>query len=152
MHPTLSISIGALMQLTLFTEYSLRVLMYLSANPNKLCTANEIAEHHGISRHHLGKIIHNLAQCGYINSTRGNGGGIQLSKEPEAINLRDLIIQLEPNFTLVECFDAKHNTCRITKICGLSAILSESLDAFKSTLGRYTLADTTRIKSSNNSL
>lgn len=133
------------MQLTLFTDYSLRVLMYLCANPNKLCTANEIAEQHGISRHHLGKIIHNLAQCGYINSTRGKGGGIQLSKEPEAINLCDLIVQLEPNLTLVECFDANHNTCRITNSCGLSAILKESLSAFKHILSQYTLADTTRI-------
>lgn len=130
------------MQLTLFTDYSLRALMYLGAKPNSLSTVKEIATYYGISQNHLVKVIHNLNQIGYIKSIKGKGGGIQLLKKPSDINLRDLIIQIESNLILVECFSKKHNTCRIASHCALSKILKESLQSFIDTLGKYTLADT----------
>jgi Rrf2 family nitric oxide-sensitive transcriptional repressor len=130
------------MQFTHFTDYSLRTLMYLGMNPNRLCTVKEIAEYHKISKNHLVKVVHNLSQLGYIKSTKGKGGGICLLKKPEKINLRDLIIQLELNLTLVECFNKKTNTCHITDACGLKHILRESLQSFTDTLEKYTLADT----------
>lgn len=130
------------MQFTRFTDYSLRTLMYLGMHPERLCTVKEIAEHHGISQNHLVKVVHNLSKLGYIESTKGKGGGICLLKKPEKINLRDLIIQIEPNLTIVECFNKKTNTCHITKTCGLRGILKEALDAFTDTLSHYTLADT----------
>lgn len=130
------------MQLTRFTDYSLRTLMYLAIQNKRLCTVKELAAYYGVSQNHLVKVVHNLASLGYIESLKGKGGGIRLLKAPDKINLRDLVIQLEPNFTLVECFDEKNNTCRIAGACGLQGILQESLKAFTETLGSYTLADT----------
>lgn len=130
------------MQLTLFTDYSLRVLMYLSENQGRLCTVKEISARYGVSNNHIVKVVHRLAQLGYIKSQKGKGGGIALLKKPEEINLRDLIVALEPGFTLVECFDASSNTCRIMSACKLKSILREALKSFLETLGRYTLADT----------
>lgn len=132
------------MQFTRFTDYSLRVLMYLGIHSERLCTVREIAEYHGISQNHLVKVVHNLSQLGYIASSKGKGGGIKLLKVANEINLRDVIMELETNLTLVECFDEKTNTCRVTEGCGLKHILYEALQAFTDTLGKYTVADTIR--------
>lgn len=129
-------------QLTFFTDYSLRVLMYLSEHQDRLCTVKEISARYGISHNHAVKVVHKLAQLGYIRSQKGKGGGIALLKKPHEINLRDLVAALEPGFTLVECFDSSTNTCRIVSICRLKGILGEALKSFLDTLGRYTLADT----------
>ena len=129
------------MQLTRFTDYSIRVLIYLAQHPDRLCTANEVATYHGISQNHLVKVVHNLARLKYIESLKGKGGGIRLLKRPAEINLRNLIIQLEPNMFLVECFDRENNTCRIAQSCGLKGILSESMHAFMESLKKYSLAD-----------
>ena len=130
------------MKLTKLTDYSLRTLIYLGTHPKRLCTVKEVAEYHGISQNHLVKVVHNLSQLGYIEGTKGKNGGICLLKKPDEINLRDLIIQIEPNLTLVECFNKKTNTCHITDACSLKHILYESLQSFTDTLGKYTLADT----------
>ena len=132
------------MQLTQFTDYSLRVLMYLAVHRKSLCTVKEIATHYGISQNHLVKVVHNLSVLEYIKTTKGKGGGICLLKAADKINLRDLITKLEPNLKLVECFDKKTNNCRIIDTCKLKHVLHESLQAFTDTLNKYTIADITR--------
>ena len=105
------------MQLTIFTDYGLRSLMYLAAQPDKLCSVREIAEHYGISRNHLVKVVHRLAQLGYITSSKGKGGGIRLACKPDELRLGDLVLALEPNMYLVECFNREANTCTVVSVC-----------------------------------
>ncbi len=130
------------MQLTSFTDYGLRSLMYLAAQPEKLCSVREIAEHYDISRNHLVKVVHRLSQLGYIHSTKGKGGGIKLAHDPATLKIGDLIRALEPGLGLVECFDPETNTCKITNICQLKHYLFEANTEFVATLNRHTLADT----------
>lgn len=129
------------MQLTLFTDYSLRTLMYLAMHQDRLCASREISERYGISQNHVVKVVHNLSRLGYIKSVKGKGGGICLSKRPDAINLRELIVELEPDLALVECFDAESNTCKIVAECKLKKVLRDALRAFLEALGECTLAD-----------
>lgn len=116
--------------------------MYLSEHQDRLCTVKEISARYGVSNNHIVKVVHKLAQLGYIRSQKGKGGGVALLKKPDEINLRDLVAALEPGFTLVECFDTTTNTCRIVSACRLRGILGEALKSFLETLGKYTLADT----------
>lgn len=132
------------MQLTIFTDYGLRSLMYLAANPARRCSVKEIAEHYGISRNHLVKVVHRLSQLGHINSSKGKGGGIMLARDAEKMRLGALVRQLEPNMDMVECFDKATNTCRIVSNCQLKHFLMEATNAFIATLDNYTLADATR--------
>lgn len=129
------------MRLTLFTDYCLRTLMYLSQHPDRRCTAREIAAGYNISLNHIAKVTHRLSQLGYIEGTKGKGGGIRLRLKPEKINLWTLVQALEPDFTLVECFDKEHNTCRIVSACGLKTILHDAIKAFAATIAQYSLAD-----------
>lgn len=129
------------MQLTMFTDYGLRSLMYLAARPDKLCSVAEIAERYGVSRNHLVKVVHRLAQLGYIASSKGKGGGIKLACDPQSLRLGDLVRELEPNMDLVECFDRKTNTCRVVDGCTLKHYLYEARNSFIATLNKYSLAD-----------
>lgn len=130
------------MQLTIFTDYGLRSLMYLAARPERLATVKEISEHYGISRNHLVKVVHRLSQLGYIDSSKGKGGGIRLACDAGKLRLGDLVMQLEPHMDVVECFNQETNSCKITASCRLKHYLYEARQAFVGSLNRYTLADT----------
>lgn len=128
------------MRLSTFSDYSLRVLMYLGAQPDRLVTIAEIAAGHGISESHLMKVVHRLGRCGLVETVRGKGGGMRLALAPQNIVLGDVIRQTESDFTLVECFGTSA-TCRIQGACHLNAILGEALNAFFLVLDGFTLAD-----------
>lgn len=129
------------MQLSLRSDYSLRVLVYLGTRPDRIVTTQEVSVAYGISKHHLVRIIQSLAEQRYIQIHAGRSGGIMLAREPQQISLGDVVRDSEPNMRLVECFDRETNTCRITPCCGLKGMLREALESFITTLNRYTLAD-----------
>ena len=129
------------MHLTLQTDYALRVLLYVRLREDGKSTIEEIAVSYGISKNHLMKVVQRLAGLGYLNASRGRGGGLLLAKPPEEINLGRLVAQMEPHLDLVECFDREKNTCPIVPACDLKGILTEARDAFLETLLGYTLAD-----------
>ncbi|RZI44468.1 Rrf2 family transcriptional regulator [Herbaspirillum sp. HC18] len=131
------------MQLTQYTDYSLRVMAYL-AKTEGVSTIAGIAEYFGVSRNHLVKVVHNLSKNGFIRSTRGKGGGIQLARPAESISLGDIVRVTEPNFNLVECFTPAKGRCIVAKLCGLKLPLYEAQRAFMSVLDRSTLANAAR--------
>ncbi len=128
------------MRLTRFTDYSLRVLIYLGLQQNKLVTIRRISDAYGISRNHLMKVVSLLTRMGYLKAQRGPGGGIRLARSPEHINLADVITDTEEDLVMVECFDEEGN-CVITPVCKLQFIISEALKAYIKTMKAYTLAD-----------
>ncbi len=135
------------MRLTNYTDYSLRVLLYLASKKNnELSNIKEIADIYGISKNHLMKVIYELGKNGYIDTIRGRNGGIRLAKSPEKINIGEVVRRTEEDFHLVECFDSEKNACIITPVCGLKHVLNEALQAYFSVLDQYTLNDLTHNK------
>ena len=128
------------MQLTRFSDYSLRTLIYLGINGRRRCTIREIAKAYGISENHLMKLVHNLGRKGFVATTRGKNGGLELAMPASEINLGDVFRATEGNFHLVECF-ADTNSCPIAGPCVLSRVLDEALQAFMEVLDRHTLED-----------
>jgi len=137
------------MHLTLHTDYGLRVLLYLAHFPDRRANTREISEAFGISKNHLVRVVHNLAEHNFITTTMGRGGGIALAARPEKIRIGDVVRALEPNLHMVECFDVESNTCPIVPVCGLKIPLRKALDAFLATLDEYSLADVVQNSSSN---
>lgn len=129
------------MQLTSYTDYSLRMLIYLGINLDRLVTIAEVAQVYGISRNHLMKVAHNLAIYGYVRSVPGKKGGITLKGAPESINLGDVVRTMESNFAVVECFNGNKNTCCIRPACLLQGVFRKAVEQFMSCLDEYTLAD-----------
>lgn len=128
------------MRLTRYTDYGLRVLMYLGMQPGELATIRDISDAYGISRNHVMKVVHALGKLGYIETIRGKGGGIRLAQSAESVNVGELVRRMESDFELVECFGPA-NQCVLTGCCVLPGAISEALKAFLAVLDGYTLAD-----------
>ena len=128
------------MHITRYTDYSLRVLIYLAAEGDRLATIQEIADSYDISKNHLMKVVHQLNKKGYIETIRGKKGGMRLHMAPQDINIGILVRETEQDLSIVDCFSSK-NACKITPVCGLKSMFGEALKAFLEVLDRYTLAD-----------
>lgn len=128
------------MKLTWFTDYTLRVLIYLALEPSRRATIKEIAQAYGISVNHLMKVVHQLALGGVIESTRGKGGGIRLALPPEEIRVGQVVKVAEGEAPIVECF-SDDNHCLISSRCELARVLTLAFAALYQTLDEYTLAD-----------
>lgn len=124
------------MKLTRYSDYALRVLTYLAAHDDRLCSIREIAERYRISENHLMKVVHDLGRAGFIATSRGRGGGLRLAHPASEIVIGQVVRHTEDGFDLVDC-----GSCLIAPACGATAVLREATDAFLAVLDRYTLAD-----------
>jgi Rrf2 family nitric oxide-sensitive transcriptional repressor len=132
------------MRLTDFTDYSLRVLIYLAMRPDTRATIDEITAAYKVSRNHLVKVVHRLGQQGYVETLRGRGGGLRLAPGAMAVTLGEVVRRCEPDFRLVECFEGAGDGCVIAGTCALQHALVAALDAYLEVLDSTTLADLVR--------
>ncbi len=129
------------MKLTTFTDYSLRVLIYLAAQPGQRATIGRIAAAYEVSENHLVKVVHFLGKQGWLRNVRGKGGGLELALPPERIGLGDVVRRTEGQAAVAECFGEGRGDCCIAPNCRLRGILAEAVGAFHAVLDRYTVAD-----------
>lgn len=129
------------MKLTTFTDYCLRVLIYLAADPDRRCTIAEIATSFRISESHLMKVVHFLGRQGWVATVRGKGGGLSMGAPAESISLGDVVRATEGAPVPAGCFSPSDDTCSIARVCRLRGVLAEAVRAFQAVLDRYTLAD-----------
>jgi Rrf2 family nitric oxide-sensitive transcriptional repressor len=129
------------MRLTAFTDYCLRVLIYVAAQPGRRSTIAEIARGYGISEHHLTKVVHFLGKSGFLLNIRGHGGGLMLARDAGEINVAAVVREAEGVPVAAACFDPAAQRCSIAPACRLKGALQEATDAFYAALSRYTVAD-----------
>jgi len=132
------------MRLTLYSDYALRVLMYLAVRESRLATIDEIARSYSISKNHLMKVVHQLGVAGYVETVRGRGGGLRLAKPVEAIGLGAVVRYTEPDMAIASCFKPVDAPCAIHQCCVLRRALERARDAFLEVLEGYTLSDLVR--------
>jgi Rrf2 family transcriptional regulator, nitric oxide-sensitive transcriptional repressor len=128
------------MKLTAFTDYSLRVLIYLAAQPAERATIAQIAAAFRVSEHHLVKVVHFLGKQGWLANVRGKGGGLELGEAPDKIVIGQVVRATEGDDVVAECF-GETSDCQIAPNCRLRGVLHEAVNAFHSVLDRYTLQD-----------
>jgi len=136
------------MKLTRFTDYSLRVLIYLAAESGRHATIAEIAAAFGVSENHLTKVVHFLGKQGWLANVRGKGGGLGLAQAPERIVIGHVVRATEGAAMPAECFGDEPDSCSIARICRLRGVLKEAVAAFHAVLDAYTLADLVHNRSS----
>ena len=129
------------MTLTKFSDYSLRLLIYLGLHEGRLVPVSEISRAYRVSPHIMVKVVQRLTEQELVASVRGRNGGLRLNKRPAEINVGRLLRRTEPGWDLVECFDAATNTCPIDGACGLKGVLKHAQRAFLDVLDDHTLAD-----------
>lgn len=135
------------MRLTVYTDYALRLLMYLALKEDELATIEEIAESYGISKNHLMKVTHQLGVGGYIETVRGRHGGLRLARATEQIGLGDVVRYTEPDFAIVMCLEPVDADCAVLPRCVLRKALERARDAFMAVLDEYTLVDLVKPRS-----
>lgn len=132
------------MKLTAFTDYSLRVLIYLATEPDRRATVGEISAAFDIKANHLTKVVHHLAKCGWVETVRGKGGGLMLALPANEICIGKVVRDTEGSVQPAECFAEEQSQCSIVHCCRLKGVLAEAVNAFHAVLDRYTLADISR--------
>ncbi|ALB64183.1 transcriptional repressor NsrR [Cronobacter condimenti 1330] len=126
------------MQLTSFTDFGLRALIYMASLPEgRMTSISEVTQVYGVSRNHMVKIINQLSRAGYVTAVRGKNGGIRLGKPAATIRIGDVVRELEP-LSIVNCSSA---FCHITPACRLKQVLGDAVGRFLQELDNYTLAD-----------
>ena len=129
------------MRLTTFSDFSLRMLIYMALKREGLSTIQEIADSYGVSKNHMMKVAHILGLMGYVETVRGKKGGLRLAMEPSQIHVGAVIRRTEEESALVQCFKSEGDVCRIEGACALKGMFGEALQAFLEVLDRYTIAD-----------
>ena len=132
------------MKLTAFTDYSLRVLMFLATNPERRATVAEISASFDIKENHLTKVVHFLGRQGWVTTLRGKGGGLVLARPAQEICVGRVVRDTEGAAVPAECFAVEDSRCPVSGCCRLKGVLAEAVDAFYAVLDRYTLADIAR--------
>jgi Rrf2 family nitric oxide-sensitive transcriptional repressor len=130
------------MKLSTFTDYSLRLLMYLAANTGGRATIAQVADAFGVSEHHLVKVAHSLGRAGWLANVRGKGGGLELAVAPDKIVVGAVVRHTEGPALMAECF-GEDGDCSIAPDCRLKGVLGEAVKSFYAVLDRYTIADIT---------
>ncbi|WAJ29477.1 Rrf2 family transcriptional regulator [Antarcticirhabdus aurantiaca] len=126
------------MRLTLYTDYSIRVLVFLTARTERLSSISEISQTYGISKNHLMKVVHDLGRAGLVTTVRGRSGGIKLARPASEITVGEVVRLTEDGFDLVDC---SSGSCIIARACGIRGILKEATRAFLAVLDGYTFGD-----------
>lgn len=123
------------MRLTRYTDYALRVLIYLGQHPDRLCTIPEIAGAYAISQNHLTKVAYDLGKAGFVESERGRLGGVRLARPAAHISVGAVVRAMEGEACLAGC-----ESCVIAAHCGLAGALDAAHEAFLSSLDKVTIA------------
>jgi len=127
------------MRLTRFSDIGLRVLMYLARSPRgDLVTVAEFSQQFDVPHNHVVKVIGALARHGWVQTTRGRHGGIQLQTAPESMRVGDIMRTLEGDKEAVDCTGLD---CRLAGNCFLRHALRAAVDAFYESMNRHTVAD-----------
>lgn len=129
------------MRLLAATDFALRVLMRLGADPGRRRSTEELAQEVGVPRNHLHKIVQDLAEAGFVQTQRGARGGVQIAQDPAAIRIGAVVRRFETGQALVECFRADGGDCCLLPECRLKGVLWQAREAFLARLDATTLAD-----------
>jgi Rrf2 family transcriptional regulator, nitric oxide-sensitive transcriptional repressor len=129
------------MQLTYFSDYALRLVLYLAAHPDRVVSVQEVSRAYRVSPHHMVKVARLLVGRGIVASVRGRRGGLRLDVAADQLTIGALVRLTEPNFNLVECFDRAGNTCPISPACGMKGVFERARGAFLDVLDEHTIAE-----------
>jgi Rrf2 family nitric oxide-sensitive transcriptional repressor len=130
------------MRLTDYTDYSLRVLLYLAIRGEGLSTIQDISDAYGVSKNHLMKVVQQLSELGWVETVRGRNGGLRLAERTRKLTVGEIVRATESDFALVACLpdqNGERRPCVITPQCRLRNVLEAARNAFLAELDRHTI-------------
>jgi len=129
-------------QLLTYTDYALRVLIYVGSRPGAPVPTSAIADAFDISSDHVAKAAKALTRHGLLRAVRGAKGGVQLNKEATKIGVGDVVRLFEGDRGPVSCLRENDPApCAIAPGCRLRHLFQRAEAAFYRELDQQTLAD-----------
>lgn len=128
------------MKHTQHADFALRVLLYLRVGPGRRGSISDMAEAHRVSRNHLEKVVRRMVAAGLVETSRGRGGGVRLTRDPSTITVGDVVRAMEDDFAVVECL-GHARYCQVAGVCGARSVFARALDAYFEVLDLATLED-----------
>jgi len=129
------------MHLNSFTDFGLRVLMRLADDESRSFSSAALSQEFKVSRHHLTKVIAEMARAGFITTRRGQGGGIRLARPAVEISVGEVVRVMERKTVMVECFREDGGNCTLTSGCRLRGVLDLAARNWLQELERTSIAD-----------
>lgn len=127
------------MRLTLFTDYGLRVLIYLALRPERLASIADIAEAYNVSENHVTKVVQALGRTKFVVTVRGRNGGLRIARPAHDIVVGEVVRAIEPQLALTEC--QAGIPCKIGGRCRLQTVMDQAIAAMLAVFDKYTIAD-----------
>ncbi|NKX63110.1 Rrf2 family transcriptional regulator [Labrenzia sp. 5N] len=127
------------MRLSQASDFALRILMATGQSDDPQ-TVDKLSRQLGLAKSHVMKIVAHLAKGGYLETTRGRGGGIRLAKTPDMIRLGDVVRLIEPDLGVVACLKPEPTVCAFLPRCALKGAMARASEAFLESLNTETLA------------
>lgn len=137
-------AVACQMRLTDYTDYALRVLLFLAVRDEGLTTIHDISEAYGVSKNHLMKVVQRLGELGWIDTVRGRNGGLRLNSRSLSLTIGEVVRGTEGDFAIVGCFPregAEPRSCVIEPQCRLKHVFEAARAAFLAELDRHTLGE-----------
>ncbi|WP_269583650.1 RrF2 family transcriptional regulator [Roseibium sp. Sym1] len=128
------------MRLSQASDFALRILMATGQTDDPQ-TVDKLATQLGLAKSHVMKIVAHLAKGGYLETTRGRGGGIRLAQAPDEIRLGDVVRLIEPDLGVVACLKPDGDAiCAFLPRCALKGAMARAAEAFLDSLNTQSLA------------
>ncbi|MCV0424942.1 MAG: Rrf2 family transcriptional regulator [Roseibium sp.] len=127
------------MRLSQASDFALRILM-ATAQSGAPQTVDKLSTQLGLAKSHVMKIVAQLARGGYLETTRGRGGGIRLARSTEEIRLGDVVRLIEPDLGVVACLKPAPAVCAFLPRCAMKGAMAQAAEAFLDSLNTHTLA------------
>ena len=134
------------MKITANEEYGLRIILRVAKirenDDSKLVSLNEIAEAEGISVENTAAVLSKLREAGLVESVRGKYGGYKLGKEPNEINLYQIISAVSKdtfNVEFCETHTGNQETCVHSNDCSVRSVWSNLTNLINNFFANITL-------------
>jgi Rrf2 family protein len=138
------------MRLSKRGEYGLRAMIILAhaynESPDAMVQIKEISEQDKIPAKYLEQILLALKNAGLLQSRMGIGGGYYLARQPQDIDLGQIIRILDGPLAPIRCVSQMAYEpcgCPDERTCGLRMVMGDVRNAIADILENTTLADVT---------
>ena len=130
------------MRLSVLTDYAVVLLSAAARHCGGIARINatRLAQETGVPLPTAQKLVSRLSAAGLIDSTRGTGGGIRLSRPPASITLADIVEAVEGPIAMTACVDAGDHDCELSGNCRVKPHWNAVNDAVRGALAGVTLA------------
>lgn len=128
------------------TKYAINALLYLARNRGQgPILISTVATEQNIPQKFLEAILLDLKNAGILNSKKGKGGGYYLARNPDDVNMAQVMRLFDGAIAFLPCVTYQYyercEECSDEAICGIRDVFKEVRDSTVGILKHATLSE-----------